>query len=647
LPTLPDIELAFRTATDLHRGGEVDAALRLLRDILAQRPDHAGALHRLGVIAHQRGQLAEARDALARASGLDAREPVYAYTLGLVLHDLRDLDAAAASYREAIARRPSFAQAWNNLGLVLQDAGKLDEARRALEEALGLRPGYPAAAGNLANVLNAQGVDLAARNRARDAVACFKAARDLRPLSIGATLRAALTLPVVGASAAELEAARAGYAQGLETLHAALPAFAGLDRAAVLEGLSHTNFLLAYHGRDDLALQSRYGDFVHAMLQRAAPEWMRALPLPLLAKRGRRIRVGFVSRLFMHCTAGLYFKSWITGLDRSRFETCVYSLSPTADFITDEIRAASDRFVAARGPIGEVARGIREDAPDILVYPELGMDDRTFALAALRLAPVQCAGWGHPVTTGLPNVDVFLSAAAIEPAAARDHYRERLVLLPGIGTAYPQPRLPEPKARADLGLPEGRTLYLFAHSPWKIHPDNDALLARVLAGDDRGTLVLFAGRNAETTRALAGRLQGTPGLEASRMIVLPVMDHDDYLRVNAACDVMLDSLYWSGGNSSLDALACGLPVATLPGAFMRGRQTAGILTLAGVPELIARDRDDYVRIATRLGREPEWRAELGARLLAGRTSVFDRREPIAALERFFAEAVSPGGATRE
>jgi CRISPR-associated protein Csy1 len=131
------------------------------------------------------------------------------------------------------------------------------------------------------------------------------------------------------------------------------------------------------------------------------------------------------------------------------------------------------------------------------------------------------------------------------------------------------------------------------------------------------------------------------------MIVLPVMDHDDYLRVNAACDVMLDSLYWSGGNSSLDALACGLPVATLPGAFMRGRQTAGILTLAGVPELIARDRDDYVRIATRLGREPEWRAELGARLLAGRTSVFDRREPIAALERFFAEAVSPGGATRE
>ena len=66
------------------------------------------------------------------------------------------------------------------------------------------------------------------------------------------------------------------------------------------------------------------------------------------------------------------------------------------------------------------------------------------------------------------------------------------------------------------------------------------------------------------------------------------------------CDAMLDTLHWSGGNTSLDALACGLPIVTLPGPFMRGRQSAGMLSLLGVPELIARDRADYVAIATRL-----------------------------------------------
>jgi CRISPR-associated protein Csy1 len=285
-----------------------------------------------------------------------------------------------------------------------------------------------------------------------------------------------------------------------------------------------------------------------------------------------------------------------------------------------------------------VAQAIRDRAPDILVYPDLGMDARTWVLAALRLAPVQCAGWGHPVTTGLPNVDCFLSVAAMEPAGAQVHYRERLVLLPGIGTAYPGPRTLAPKSRAVLGLPDDRTLYFFPHSPFKIHPDNDALVARVLAADERGMLVRFAGQNADVTRDLSLRLQRA-GIGPARTIVLPVMDHDDYLRVNAACDLMLDSLHWSGGNTSLDALACGLPMVTLPGAFMRGRQSASLLTLAGVPELIARDADDYVRIATRLGHDPAWRAELSARLRAGQEAVFDRTEPVAALQDFFESAV--------
>jgi CRISPR-associated protein Csy1 len=604
----------------------------MLQAILAVEPAHAGAHHRLGVIAHQRGELGDAEEALVRAVELDPREAVYPYTLGLVLHDLRDYLGAAASYRDAITRRPGFAEAWNNLGLALQDAGRLDEARRALEQALRVRPGYAAAEGNLAHVLDALGNQLAARHREREARLVFRSAWALRPRSLPTALKAALTLPAVAGSLAELEAARAEFTRGLDELHAALPSFADLERDAVLDALGRTNFLLAYQGHDDLALQSRYGDFAHALLARAAPEWMQ--PLGRSATAGRRVRVGFVSRLFNRCTAGLYFKSWVTGLDRGIFDVTVVSLSPAEDDVTAEVRAAADSFLAPTGRTAEIAAAIRGIGADILIYPELGMDARSFVLAALRLAPLQCAGWGHPVTTGLPNVDVYLSAAAVEPPGAQAHYRERLVLLPGIGTAYPRPRVPAPGSRAVLGLPEARTLYLFPHSPFKIHPDNDTLIARVLAADPRGVLVTFAGQTAEATRAIGERLQAAAGIDAGRMIVLPVMAHDDYLRVNCACDALLDTLRWSGGNTSLDALACGLPVVTLPGAVMRGRQTAAMLEQAGVPELVAGDADEYVRIAARLGTDPVWRAALAARLTAGTAAVFDRPEPLAALQRF-------------
>jgi len=115
------------------------------------------------------------------------------------------------------------------------------------------------------------------------------------------------------------------------------------------------------------------------------------------------------------------------------------------------------------------------------------------------------------------------------------------------------------------------------------------------------------------------------------MIVLPAVPHDDYLRINLACDAMLDTLHWSGGNTTLDALACGLPVVTLPGAFMRGRQSAAMLRMVGADELIADDQDHYVSIATRVVEETAWRKGISERLRDARGALFDRSEPVRAL----------------
>jgi predicted O-linked N-acetylglucosamine transferase (SPINDLY family) len=123
-----------------------------------------------------------------------------------------------------------------------------------------------------------------------------------------------------------------------------------------------------------------------------------------------------------------------------------------------------------------------------------------------------------------------------------------------------------------------------------------------------------------------------------RAIVLPGLAHPDYLRVNRLCDAMLDTLHWSGGNTSLDALACGLPIVTLPGALMRGRQTAGMLDVIGVTELVAADRDDYLRIACRLAGDTGWRSEMHRRIAGAQGRLFDDPAPIERLQAFLQEA---------
>jgi CRISPR-associated protein Csy1 len=361
-------------------------------------------------------------------------------------------------------------------------------------------------------------------------------------------------------------------------------------------------------------------------------------PRPRRASAGR-IRVGFLSYFFVDGSVGRYFAPWITGLDRSRFEVFVYHGNERTDALTQSLASAASALRPLAGrPLLARARQVLADALDVLVYPESGMHNLTYLMGALRLAPVQCCAWGHPDTTGHRNMDWFVSCEPMEPTDAPGHYRERLALLPGLGTRYAAARVIAGTGRAALGLPEGRTLYLVPQSLFKIHPDNDELLARVLERDPASVAVMFASPQEAVTRAFAarlGRALARRGLAiVERVLFLQRLSHDDYLRVNAACDVMLDTLHWSGGNTSLDAIACGLPVVTCPGALMRGRQSAAMLANLGVPELVAADGAGYVAIAERLGRDAEWRRALSARMRAGHGALFARDEPVRAFADF-------------
>jgi CRISPR-associated protein Csy1 len=245
------------------------------------------------------------------------------------------------------------------------------------------------------------------------------------------------------------------------------------------------------------------------------------------------------------------------------------------------------------------------------------------------------------VTSGHATIDGFISCEVMEPADARNHYTERLLTLPGIGTRYRPLAVPEATTRSRLNLPENRPLFLCPQSLFKIHPDNDDLFAAVLSANPDAALVIFDGRNSNVTRAIHPRIAAAFERRAisleRQLIVLPALPHTDYLRINLACDAMLDTVHWSGGNTSLDAspAAC---IVTIEGKYMRGRQSAAMLRCAGVPELVAADAGEYVQRASRLVQEREWRMHLSARIAQGRESLFDDQQPVRAFANLLLDA---------
>jgi predicted O-linked N-acetylglucosamine transferase (SPINDLY family) len=115
-----------------------------------------------------------------------------------------------------------------------------------------------------------------------------------------------------------------------------------------------------------------------------------------------------------------------------------------------------------------------------------------------------------------------------------------------------------------------------------------------------------------------------------------------YASLNLVSDIYLDTLSWSGGNSTLEAIACNLPILTCPGEFMRGRHSYGILKMLGVTETIAQTEAEYIDIAVKLGREPEWRNSIIQRMIERHSYLYEDKTCVKALEDFYLRVVQEG-----
>jgi len=149
------IATLLATAVAHHRAGRFAAAETAYRDILARAPNHADAVHLLGVLAHQQNRHDEAVRLIERALVLRPAFPEAAYNLGNALSALNRGDEAIEAWQRAIDLKPDYAAAHFNLGNAHRDAGRLDVAEEHFRAAIAANPHLAAAHANLAHVLHA------------------------------------------------------------------------------------------------------------------------------------------------------------------------------------------------------------------------------------------------------------------------------------------------------------------------------------------------------------------------------------------------------------------------------------------------------------------------------------------------------------
>jgi tetratricopeptide (TPR) repeat protein len=127
----------------LHQAGRLEQAQQVYQQILRLEPDHADALHLLGVLAAQSGKPELALAPIQRAIAVRPNVAVYYSNLGNAYCDLGRLEEAVAQYRRAIELYPDYADGLVNLGAALRRTNRLEESETHLRRALALQPDSP------------------------------------------------------------------------------------------------------------------------------------------------------------------------------------------------------------------------------------------------------------------------------------------------------------------------------------------------------------------------------------------------------------------------------------------------------------------------------------------------------------------------
>ncbi len=617
-------------------------ALKLLEQACKQDTGDAEVWSSLGIVQNQTGKYALAVHSYQTAMNLNPQNADNFVGMGEANLALGRHTQARQYCEQALQLNPATAKAHFILGNIHREQGSFDAAERHYSQAVQIKPGMALAHYYRANMLRIQGLTDGAR-------ASYDKARACDPMLVEAEWNKQRLLPIIFESEEQIQESRQAYSEGLDKLEHGLKLDSATGKRQALKGLyTSTNFYLQYQGCNDLELQCKYGDLLSKIMSANYPQWSEDIPM-MPVQAGEKIRIGYTTAFLRAHNGAVWLLGWLRHRNREKFEIFCYHTGSKTDDKTIEFKQLCDHFYHIPNNLKKNCDQIVADKLHVLVYPELGMDAQSMLMAGLRLAPVQCVGWGHPISSGLKTMDYWLSSDLMEPENGQEHYQEKLVRLPNMANCHSkeqhdqlQASAPQ-KTRRDFGLSEDNILYFCSQSLFKYLPQYDYLWPEIALRVPDARFVFLAISSIHVVKLFMSRIEKSfakYGLDAKDFcIMMNRQTPEDYMVLNQLVDVFLDNPPWSGNNTGLAAIDAHLPIVCYPTQFMRGRHSYAILKMLGVTETIAKTEQEYIDIAVKLGTDKAWRETISDKIAHRHENIYQDIECVHGLESFYEQTV--------
>ena len=320
----------------------------------------------------------------------------------------------------------------------------------------------------------------------------------------------------------------------------------------------------------------------------------------------KRLRIGYISRDFRLHAMAYFLMPFLRDFDPEHFAVYVYDAGPVDD-VTRRFQRCHVTWRDFRGRSAHTAaRIIAEDHIDILVDLSGHSQENALPVMAYHAAPIQLSGFGYVASTGLSAIDgMLVDTVTMPPGADESALVEPPVRLPQLFCYQPGAvrEMPQPTGLSPYAKNNFVTFGSFNNLA-KLS-DETLLQWRALLDEVPKSRLVLKGKTlsvADGRAIIEERLRGLQ-FPLERIELRPFSEH--YLDEYQDIDIALDTTPYTGGLTTCEALYMGVPVVTLRGRTHGARFGASILTAAGLPELIAENEMEYVKIALGLARHPE------------------------------------------
>jgi len=627
-------ELRFNIARAHDELKQYDAAILNYDQALSIKPDYAEAWSNKGVTLHSLEQYDEALVCYQKALELKPNYPEAWLNKGVTLQKLRRLDEALMCHKKALDSAPDYPEAWFNKGITLRNLDKYKEALTAYDKAIDLKPDYYEAWSNKGSLLQ----DL---KRHQEAFTCYEKSLSIKSDYAPALVNKGVILNLVKR-----------YEEAIIAFDKALKIKA--DSPYALGALLHSKMLIAdWSNLEELterlisgvscnekvtppfpALSLTSSEEIH---YKAARIWSddkypanHALgPISAPPKKGK-IRIGYFSADF-HNHPISYLTSELFAIhNRESFEVVAFSLGPsTRDEMRMTLERVFDEFIdvqeSSDREIAQLARNKRIDIAIDLGGLTQGSRPGIFSY---RSAPIQASYLGYPATMGTDFIDYLIADRTVIPQASQAHYAEKIAYLPDCYMVRDSKRpISEKKfSKIEFGLPERGFVFCCFNNSYKISPDTLDSWAKILR-EVQDSVLWLSGNNQPFKKNLK-KEAGLRGIDPRRLIFAEVLPSlNEHLARHHLADLFIDTLPYNAHTTASDALWAGLPVLTCIGEAFAGRVAASLLHAIHLPELIARNQEEYEELAVELATNEEKLTEIRQKLAANRLTapLFDTR----------------------